>query len=161
MADRSGIYCPYCEKNEVKNELLRGAPEMHLFRCNLGHCFDYSALMAQSPNMVKLEVVEKPGPNDLKVSVFIEPAVWQRFCAKYPNQRNSTLNSILNLCVDDDLVLVSGDQARELKKLGVRTGADMLACAQNNNTLTVENEALVKENNRFLDAMTSRMATAE
>ena len=55
--------------------------------------------------------------------------------------------------LDDDLVVVSGDQARKLKKLNIKNGADMVACAEENQRLGGENADLVKENARFWNAM--------
>ena len=161
MSDRAYYYCPTCQKNGTKNELLRGAPEVHLFRCQMGHAFTYEQLQELGAEMIPLHVEEKPAPTDIKVQLFVDPNVWQKFTAKYPNQKASTINSILALMLDDDLVMVSGEQARKLKKLGIRNGADMIAAAEENKRLEGENADLVKDNQRFYSAIAGSMAGAE
>jgi hypothetical protein len=158
MADRSFIYCPFCEKqNGMQIELLRGNPESHLFRCQFGHVFDYSALMAQNPTKMPLQVVEKPAPTDIQATFWIQPEILNKYRQKFQNQQNSTINSILAILLDDDYVVISGEQARKLKSMNIKNGAEMVACAENNNTLTSENEMLVKENDRFYSAVREKM----
>ena len=162
MAERTGIYCPICEQQGVKAELVRGNPELHLFKCISNHSLTYSQLYGPDaqyqPNMIKLVVPEKPSPTDVQATVWLNPDVWQRFCAKYPNQKNATVNSILALLLDDDLVIVSGEQARKLKKFNIRNGADMVANAEEANRLAGENADLVKDNSRFYQAVASQVA---
>ena len=159
MADRSYIWCPFCEKqNNMQNELLRGNPESHLFRCQFGHVFDYQALMALNPTKMPIQVVEKPAPTDVKADFWIQPEILNRYRQKFPNQQHSTLNSVLAILLDDDYVIVSGEQARKLRAMNIRNGADMVACAENNKTLTDENEQLVKENDRFYNAVREKAA---
>jgi hypothetical protein len=161
MADRTGIYCPLCEQQGVKAELLRGNPELHLFRCISNHALTYGQLYGPEaqfqPTMIKMVVPEKPAPTDIQATVWLNPGVWQKFCEKYPNQKNATINSILALLLDDDLVIVSGEQARKLKKLDIKNGADMVANAEENQRLTGENADLVKDNSRFYQAVTAQM----
>jgi len=162
MAERSFIYCPFCERqNNLQTELLRGNPELHLYKCSLGHSFDYHTLMGMSPTMIKLEHIEKPRPTDVKAEFFVAPDLWGKFLAKFPNRKNATMESIMALSLDDDLIIISGEQAKKLKGFGIKTGQEMLACAENNQTLTAENEQLVRDNNRFYAAVGSAMATTE
>ena len=139
MSERSFVWCPVCETNGTQIELLRGAPELHIYRCAMGHAFEYNALMARNPTMIKLEAHEKPAPTDIKAQVWVPPELWARFCSKYPDRKNATMISIMALSLDGDLVIVSGDQAKKLKALGVKSGAEMLSCAEENRRLEAEN----------------------
>ncbi|HZD32267.1 MAG TPA: hypothetical protein VE779_11465 [Candidatus Angelobacter sp.] len=158
MPDRAFMYCPFCAKDGVKAELFRGNPEMHLFRCMMQHAFTYQQLESMNVEKIKLEVVEKPLPTDIKAEVWVSPELWQRFRAKYPVQSNATMQSIMSLMLDDDLVIISGDQARKLKALNVKTGADMLSCAEEQKRLEGENADLVRENGKFYAAIRGEMA---
>jgi hypothetical protein len=161
MAERSFIYCPYCEKQGTQVELLRSNPDAHLYRCPFAHVFDYTTLMSLRPTMIKVEIQEKPNPTDIQAQVFINPELWKRFRERFPNRSNATMVSIMQLTLDDDVIVISGDQARKLKALGIKTGADIVACAENNQTLTDTNQQLVAENNKFYSAIAERMAGAE
>jgi hypothetical protein len=158
MADRSYIYCPFCEKNNVKEELLTGAPETHLFRCQFGHVFERQRLMDMNPTLIKYDHHEKPGPHDVKATVWVNGQLYQKFCEKFPERVSATMASIMALALDDNLIIVSGDQAKKLKELSVRTGAEMVSCAQVKRQLEAQNEELSKENNRFWDALRSNAA---
>jgi ribosomal silencing factor RsfS len=68
------------------------------------------------------------------------------------------MQSIMSLMLDDDLVIISGDQARKLKALNVKTGADMLSCAEEQKRLEGENADLVRENGKFYAAIRGEMA---
>ena len=128
------------------------------FVANFGHVFDYQALTALNPTKMPMQVVEKPAPTDIKADFWIQPEILNRYRQKFPNQQHSTLNSILAILLDDDYVIVSGEQARKLRALNVKNGADMVATAENNRTLTDENEQLVKENDRFFSAVREKAA---
>jgi len=153
MAEHS-FYCPACDKQGIESELQRGAPENHLFKCFAGgHQFTYAQLQSLGAKMVKLQVAYIPPATHVKGHVFLPPDLWRQFCLKYPQQTSPTMESIIQLLLDDDLVLVSGEQARELKKLGIRNGQEMVECAKNNQTLEVTNADLVRENSRFYRAI--------
>ena len=158
MSERSFVWCPICQANGTQTELLRGAPELHIYRCAMGHAFEYEALMARNPTMIKLEAHEKPAPTDIKAQVWVNPELWAKFCAKFPDRKNATMVSIMSLSLDGDLVIISGEQAKKLKALGIKSGADMLATAENNRTLEAENSDLVRENSRFYAAIKGNMA---
>ena len=149
MAERSFMYCPHCEKTGVQSELFRGNPEMHLFRCLMNHAFTYDQLTALNPTKIQYVPKEVPGPTDVNASFFIPANILSKFREKYPNQQNATITSILQLHLDDDLIIISGEQARELKSLGVRTGQEMLVTAKQNRTLVAENETLSSQINFF------------
>ena len=145
MADRSYYWCPTCEKAGMKVELFRNNPEAHLFRDASNHAFTYEQLTQLNASKIPLTFQEKPGDHDVKADFWINDQVLNRYRQKFPVQANSTLNSILAIIVDDDFILLSGEQSRDLKKLGVKTGADMIATARQNQTLSAENADLVSK----------------
>ena len=140
MADRSYIYCPRCEAAGVKIELVR---EMTEFKCANGHSFVYTQL--SEATKIPLAFMEMPLTGEVKAEFFVNQDVLNKFKAKYPNRLNSTVNSILALFLDDDLVVIDGKQARAMKKLGIKNGAEMLAAVENNATLEGENNDLKKK----------------
>jgi hypothetical protein len=154
MAERSFMYCPTCLDAGVDAELIRGNPEMHLFRCLMNHAFTYDQLQALNPKKIPYVPKEAPGPSDVNASFFIPAEILSRFREKHPHQQNATIASILHLHLDDDVIIISGDQARKLKALGVRTGQEMLVVAQQNQTLTAENETLSQQINMFENMFT-------
>jgi len=153
MAKRSFIWCPYCDKQNSKQELFTENPEVHLFRCQLGHVFEHAQLMALKPDMIKLEHHEQPGPHDIKAQVWVNSQVWQKFIERFPDRVSATMASIMQLCLDDQLIIISGEQAKKLKELGVTTGAGMVACAQERQRLAAENESISQENSKFWAAI--------
>jgi len=155
MAERSFMYCPTCEHNGTQAELIRGNPEMHLFKCSMNHSFTYEQLSSLNPTKIKYQPKEAPGPNDVQASFFVPAEILLKFREKHPNQQNATIASILQLHLDDDLIIISGDQARKLKALGIRTGAEMLATAEVDRTLTAENADLISKLN-FFEQMLNR-----
>ena len=144
MSDRAMIYCPTCRNlakitsNPVLNaiELVRDPDAM---RCANGHVFpDYQALMAMEPELIKLIPKETPGPNDTKVEVWVNKDIWTQFSAKYPAQVNATVESILRLYLVGEPVIIDGGQAAHLRKLGVKTGAEMVAALEVAKTLEAQ-----------------------
>ncbi len=161
MADRTFTYCPTCEKqSQTQVELIRGVPELHLWKCPMGHTFTPDQAMAMGATMIKLEVQEKPAPTDVKATVWVNPELWAKFVTKFPERKNATMTSIMALSLDDDLIIISGEQAKKLKAMNIKTGSDMVVCAENNRKLEGENADLVRDLNRFYTAVRSNMEEA-
>lgn len=108
-----------------------------------GHSVEgYENFMSLGPRMIPLEFHEKPGPLDVKVDFWINSEVLEKFRSKHPNQQSSTVNSILSLYAVGDPVIIDGKQAADLRKLGVKNGAEMLALVETSKALEVENDEL-------------------
>lgn len=141
MADRAMMWCPMCDKNGVNTEVVK--KDNVDFQCGIGHNLgDYNSLMAQRPRMMKLEVVHKPNVGDVKTEVWINGEALNKFNQMYPNQLSATLDNIVRQHLDGDLIIIDGMQARELKSLGIRTGAEMLSAIKNGKTLEDTNTTL-------------------
>jgi hypothetical protein len=132
MAKRAMMMCPRCRMvglNEV--ELVTGNPEDDVFRCANSHAFtNYLDLMRLNPDKIKLVPVERPGANDIKVEVFVNSEIWERFKKAYPHQVNATVQSILQLYLLGTPVIIDGVQAKRLNAMGVHTGAEMVAALE-------------------------------
>lgn len=158
MADRAFIYCPLCRDNGTKRiELLR---DSHIFTCVMGHSIPQERLHAMNPEMIKMDVIWKPGPHDVKTEVWVNEEVLSKAKEVLGARFHPTIDSILRAAMLGEFILVDGKQAAELKKLGVRTGQEMLATAQQNQTLVAQNEELSAQvtrwENRIAEALAGR-----
>lgn len=144
MAKRAMMYCPTCRRVGLpQEELFLDMPENNVFRCHNGHAHgDYMELMEMSPELIKLVVMEKPQPNDIKAEFFIDKEVLTKFRSMYPNQQSSTVSSVLSLFIYGEPVLVDGIQAKKLREMGVRNGAEMVAALEVTKSLESEIEGL-------------------
>lgn len=141
MAKRAMMFCPLCRKvgqNEV--ELFTENPEYDVFRCaNQAHAFpNYLQLMEMNPDKIKLIPQEKPQAGDVKAEFWIDKEILSRFEAMYPNQKNATVQSILSCFLYGTPIIIDGVQAKKLKELGVKTGAEVLSAIEVGKTLEGE-----------------------
>lgn len=134
--ERAFIWCPLCDKNGVNNEIVR--EDNVVFKCGIGHTFNYDSLMASKPRMIRMELVRKPNVGDVKTEVWINGEALNKFNQLHPGQLDATLDNIIRQHCDGDLVIIDGMQAREMGSLGVNTGAQMLAAIKNAKTLEAE-----------------------
>jgi|SRR5580658_2009580 hypothetical protein len=139
MAKRAMMFCPTCDMmaQTFNNPALRDTelftemPENDVFRCTNGHAEpNYIALMAKNPRLIKLVPQEKPQPTDVRVDVWIDKDIWEKFHAIYPHQTNSTIQSIMSLHLTGQPVIIDGPQAKKLNAMGVRNGAEMVAALE-------------------------------
>lgn len=156
MPKPSSMYCPNCRRVGIPDvELMTEAPEPHLFRCMNSHVFEREALMAAKPDMVKMVVREVPGPHDVKTEFWIHGEVLKRFQAKFPNQMSATVNSILQMYLTGDVLIIDGIQAKKLHELGARTGQEVIALLEGAKTTEAE-LATTKEQLQFLAGLMNR-----
>lgn len=154
MADRAMCYCPRCrDLGSPQVELMR---DNHVYTCMFGHAIHgYDSLMSLHPELIKLVSMEKPGPGDVKTEFWVDAKVLEKFNQMYPNQRHATVNSILSLFTTGDIVIIDGIQAKELKKSGIKNGAEMLAAVQAAKSIEAENDDL-KSKLDFISQMFSK-----
>lgn len=132
MAKRAMMYCPRCRNVGLATvELVTENPEQDVFRCPNSHAFpNYMELMKMNPDMIKLVASEKPQPGDVKVEVWVDKQILDRFQSLYPAKLNATVSSIMSLHLYGDPVIIDGIQAKKLRELGVRNGAEMVAAME-------------------------------
>src|SRR6185437_1220149 len=92
MAKRAMMYCPRCRNVGLTTvELVTENPEQDVFRCPNSHAFpNYMELMKMNPDMIKLVASEKPQPGDVKVEVWVDKQILDRFQSLYPTKLNAT-----------------------------------------------------------------------
>jgi hypothetical protein len=143
MADRAFMYCPLCRSNGNNHtELIR---DSHIYTCPLGHTMTNEQIQKLNPELIKLQTFYKPRPTDVKTEFFCHPEIAQRIKNELGDGYHRTLESILEVCLTGEYVLVDGVQAKELRTMNIKNGAEMLACAKNNKELEGENLELKKQ----------------
>lgn len=152
------MYCKLCELAGSGNvELMRD--NVDLF-CLMGHRMPHEAMLKLNPTMIRTEVHFKPGPNDVKCEVWINREVLAQVKQALGERFHPTIASVIRCCMAGDPVIIDGQQAEKLRKLGVKNGADMLATAELNVQLTGQNESLVDTVNEWEARFSRAMAGA-
>lgn len=155
------MYCPQCRNLSAitqnptlqKVELFTEMPETDTFRCNNGHAFnDYLALMAMSPELVKLVPMEKPQANQVKAEFWIDQNVLDTFRNRYPNQQSSTVESILSMYLYGEVIIIDGNQAKQMKAFGIKNGAEVIASIELTRSLEGELQT-AKETEKLLRSL--------
>lgn len=147
MADRAFMYCPLCrDSGSPTVELLRDNVD---FFCMLGHKLPHQRMLALNPEMMKTEIRFKPGPSDVKVEVWVNREVLAKTQDSLGERWHPTIASLIRCCMAGEPVIIDGQQAAELRKLGVRNGAEMLSTAKLNIELSGQNESLVEKVNEW------------
>lgn len=132
MAKRAMIYCPRCRHVGLPTvELVTENPEPDVFRCPNSHAFtSYLELMKMNPDMIKVVAHETPQPNQEKVEVWVDRGVVSKFREQFPAKLNSTVESIMTLALLGDYIIIDGVQAKKIRALGVKNGAEMVAALE-------------------------------
>ena len=120
-------WCPQCRaQGNDRSPLIR---EMHVIKCNFGHSFSGAQLQQFGADMVKATEVflEQPTITDVAWKVFINPRVRDKLEQKYVGRLMITVSTLLAALADDTLVMITGEQAKELRELGIRNGSDMIS----------------------------------
>ena len=148
MADRAFMKCPYCRNQGNQNppELMRDNVDMF---CLMGHRGTHAQILAMNPEMIKMETHFKPGPNDVKAEIWVNSEVVMRAKEALGERFHPTIASLIRCCMAGEPVVIDGVQATELRKLGVKNGAEMLAAAKQNVELAGQNEDLVEQLNKW------------
>lgn len=143
MADRAMAYCPMCRNNGTPTiEAMRDNVDMF---CLMGHRMPHAQFFLMNPDMIKTVAMFKPGPGDVKVEVWVNSEVLIRSREALGERWHPTMASLIRSCMAGAPVLIDGQQAEELRKLGIRNGAEMVAAAKQNVELAGMNENLSNE----------------
>lgn len=139
----TGAYCPMCRNN--------GSPTVMAMRdnvdcfCMMGHRMPQAQFWAMKPDMTKTEVRFTAGPGDVKAEVWVNGEVLMKAKEALGERFHPTVASLIRCCMAGLPVLIDGQQADELRKLGIRNGAEMVAAAKQNVELAGQNESLSQE----------------
>ena len=153
----TGAYCPMCRNNGVP-KVVAMRDNVDCF-CLMGHRMPHAQFWSMTPEMIKTEVRFTPGANDVKVEVWCNSEVLIKAKEALGDRFHPTIASLIRCCMAGEPVVIDGQQAEVLRKLGVKNGAEMVAVAKQVGELSGQNESLVEELNkwetRFKDAMSS------
>ncbi len=154
-SNTTGAYCPMCRNN--------GSPSVVATRdnvvcfCLMGHRLSHAQFWNMNPDMIKTEVRFSPGQNDVKTEVWVNNEVLARAKETLGERFHPTMASLIRCCMAGVPVVIDGQQAEKLRKLGVKNGAEMVATAEMVKELSGQNENLVEKlnewENRFASAM--------
>jgi hypothetical protein len=149
------MYCPLCRDGGSPTiELMRDNVDMF---CLMGHKLPHARMQSLNPDMIKTEIRFKPGANDVKVEVWVNREVLAKTQDVLGERWHPTIASLIRCCAAGDPVIIDGQQAAELRKLGVRNGQEMLATAKLNRDISSQNEDLVAKVNEWEDRFKSAL----
>jgi len=143
MADRAFMYCPLCRNaGNPTAELMRDNVDMF---CLMGHKMPHAQMLALNPDMIKTAVRFAPGAGDVKAEVWVNQEVLMKAKESLGERFHPTVASLIRSCMAGQPVLIDGAQAAELRKLGIKNGAEMITAAKLNAELSGQVENLTAE----------------
>jgi hypothetical protein len=74
--------------------------------------------------------IEQPTITDIKWGIFVNPQVRAKLEEKFRGRLMITLATYLAALADDSIVMITGEQATELRKLGIKNGTEMLSAVK-------------------------------
>lgn len=158
MADRAFMYCPLCRNaGNPTAELMRDNVD---YFCLMGHRMPHAQMGNLNPEMIKTEVRFKPGPGDVKAEIWVNGEVAIRAKEALGERFHPTVASLIRSCMAGEPILIDGKQAEELRKLGIKNGAEMLAAAKLNVELSGQNESYVKQINEWEERIRGALSPA-
>ena len=155
----TGAYCPMCRNN--------GNPSIQAMRdnvdcfCLMGHRMPHAAFWSMKPDLMKTEVRFAPGANDVKAEIWVNQEVLMKAKEALGERFHPTIASLIRCCMAGLPVMIDGQQAAELRKLGVKNGAEMLAVAKQNSELSGQNEDLTEQLNKWEKRFENALAATQ
>lgn len=152
----TGAYCPMCRN--------QGSPTVEAIRdhvnvsCLMGHRMTDAQFWAMQPDMIKTEVRFAPGSGDVKVEIWVNQECLMKAKDALGERFHPTIGSIIRACMAGAPVLIDGQQAEKLRKLGVKNGAEMIATAEQVKELSGQNENLVAKLNEWEERFSKAMS---
>jgi hypothetical protein len=123
------MYCPICQRAGTPNVPLRR--QMHTITCtlNAGHQFSFEQLRRMSAEMQPMSTMltETPNPNSIVWKIYVAPRTKESIEERYPGRVIVTVATLLDALADDELIFITGAEAADLKKRGLRNGIDIIA----------------------------------
>jgi hypothetical protein len=153
------MYCPFCRnQGNTRSEMTRDNVN---FACLMGHQAPHGQILAMNPEMIKAEAHFKPGPNDVKVEVWCNQEVFLKSKEALGERFHPTMASLIRCCMAGEPVVIDGQQAEQLRKLGVKNGAEMVAAAKQNVELSGEVENLTEQVNKWENRFANALAATQ
>jgi hypothetical protein len=127
------IFCPYCDNLEQGKTQSRMLNKQSGWICTVGHKFkNYDDLMRRKPRMDKLKVIEKQPQGSTIHPMWIHPQALAALQERFPSNFRTTIYSLFNALADPDSILIEAEHCRELRKLGISKGKDIIGLAKTN-----------------------------
>ena len=156
------IYCRVCAANGNPKSPLRR--EMDTVKCALGHTMQGSTSMTASHgelpatasmDMVKANEIflEQPTITDMKWPIFVNPKVKEKLESKFSGRLMITLGTYLAALADDSMIILTGEEAAKLRKLGVHNGKEMLASIEGGKIAERERDEAVASVTKFMGVL--------
>ena len=149
------VWCPICRQNGNQNSpILRDG---YVLKCNFGHQLSGAQLEQFGADMVKATelFIEQPTITDMAWKIFINPKVKEKLEQKFAGRIMATVATLLAALSDDTLVMITGEQAAKLRKLGIKNGAEMLAAVESSKETEKELQVANDQINKFLTMIKS------
>jgi len=143
------VFCPHCRQQGTPNTPLT-RDGTGAIKCQFGHGpFDGNSLVATGAEMVKSSTLytEQPTITDVKWPIWVNPEIKTKLERKFAGRHMVTIATFLAALSDDSIVLITGEQAMELRKLGVKNGAEMLAVVKS----AKETESQLQDANKTIE----------
>jgi hypothetical protein len=157
--NQTGAYCPLCrDAGNPKAMAMRDNVDCF---CLMGHRMPHARFWAMNPEMIKPTVRFGPGPGDIKVEVWCNQEVYMKAKEALGERFHPTIASLIRCCMAGEPVIIDGQQAAELRKLGVKNGAEILATVKLNSELSGQNEYLTEELNKWEKRFENALASTQ
>jgi hypothetical protein len=149
------VWCPICRQNgNPQSPLIRDG---HIIKCNFSHQLTGADLQNFGADMIKANEIfhEQPTITDMAWKIFLNPKVKEKLEAKYAGRIMITIATFLAALADDAIVLITGEQAVELRKLGVKSGAEMLSAMKQFKETERERDEAIASIEKFMNMVKS------
>lgn len=144
---RAYIYCPRCEREySQKVEMKRDGPYI---KCAMGHTLEHTKAGDMHPEMIPLNVIEQPSDNAVKKEFWVHPETYNLLQQKFAGRFLVTMGTFFDNLANDSIMFINGDDARKLRELGFKTGAEMAAMAQQGKKLQED----IDRQQKIIDAL--------
>lgn len=159
-------YCPICRDNGNPNSLLQ-RDSVGAISCALGHRPGHNMILtpdsgtsglapmtADAVKLVDVEI-EQPLITDIKWPIWCQPKTKQMIEEKYKGRVMATISTLLMALADGSLIMITGDQGRQLKKHGIKSGAEMLSFIEATKSMEKERDEAISQVTKFMKMVQS------
>ena len=164
--DSAYTYCPICRDNGVPNSLLH-RDSVGKISCQFNHSPSIlvpdsgtSGLAPMTADAIKAVDLQPEIPliTDVAWKIFIQPQTKAKFEEKFKGRGMATISTLLMALVDNAIVIITGPDAIKLRKLGIKSGQEMLAFVESMKSIEKERDDLASQVTKFMKLMQSATA---
>lgn len=158
------IYCPGCRMQGNDGSILSRPDQSGKLICMFGHVYPtWAALQPLNPRMVPMADFQPESINQeaMKYSFFVMPKTMDRLKAKFPQNLNTTVATLLDALSDDSVMILQGSEIAELRKSGmqIKNGIEIIQALKGVKQAEQERDQAIKELDRLHEAL--KMAGVE